>query len=235
MMPVSVEIRRGTRRFVTRDEGLLTRHSFSFGAHYDPDNVRFGRLVCHDDHLLARGAGFGDHPHRDVDIVTWVLRGELHHHDSHGHSGVVRPGEVQVLRAGSGVTHSEVAGPSGPTRFVQAWLTPTTDDEEPAYSVAPVAIAAGALSEVVRLGDAVLSVARLDGGEAIALPDVPLLHVYVAVGALTRSSLAEPLAEGDAFRITRAEGEPPLDATLTAAVPTELLVWSFGRIEGSDG
>ncbi|MFC7495407.1 MULTISPECIES: pirin family protein [unclassified Nocardioides] len=220
---MSVEIRRGTDRYLTRNEGVVTRHSFSFGGHYDPENVGFGRLVCHDDHLLGRGRGFDEHPHREVDIVTWVLSGELHHDDSAGHTGVVRPGEVQVLAAGSGVTHSEVAGPSGPTRFVQAWLTPTVEDGEPAYSVAPVPLAEGSLTEAVRLGDAVFSVARLEGGATLALPDAPLLHVYVAGGALIRSSLAEPLADGDAFRITDAR-----DVTVTAAVPTELLVWTFG-------
>ena len=92
--------------------------------HYDPDNVGFGSLVCHDDHLLGPGVGFDEHPHRDLEIVTWVLSGALQHSDSSGHTGVVRPGEVQVLSAGSGVTHSEIAGPDGPTRFVQAWLTP---------------------------------------------------------------------------------------------------------------
>ena len=227
MMPVSVEIRRGTQRFLTRGEGHFTRHSFSFGSHYDPDNLRFGRLVCHDDHLLAAGSGFEDHPHRDLEIVTWVLSGALHHRDSSGHTGVVRPGDVQVLSAGSGVTHAEIAGPDGPTRFVQAWLTPDVDGAEPAYSVTPVSLVPGALTEVVRLGDATFSVARLESGDTLTLPDPPLLHVYVAGGALIRSSLAEPLADGDAFRITRAEDPPPRGLTVTAAVPTELLVWSF--------
>ena len=228
MMPVGVEIRRGTARFLTRGEGVITRHSFSFGAHYDPDNVRFGRLVCHDDHLLGRGRGFDDHPHRAVDIVTGVLSGELHHDDSAGHAGVVRPGEVQVLSAGSGVTHSEVAGPDGPTRFVQAWLTPplesveSVEGAEPAYSVSPVTLEPGALTEVVRLGDATFSVARLALGDTVSLPDAPFVHAYVAGGALLRSSLAEPLSDGDAFRITDTPG-----VTVTAAVPTELLVWSF--------
>lgn len=227
MMPVSVEIRRGTDRFRTRGEGQLTRHSFSFGPHYDPENVGFGRLICHDDHLLASGAGFAEHPHRDVEIVTWVLSGELHHDDSEGHAGIVRPGEVQVLSAGSGVTHSEVAGPSGPTRFVQAWLTPDESDTPPAYSITPVVLTPGALSEVVRVGDATFSVARLAAGDVLTLPDAPLQHVYVAGGALTRSSLAEPLADGDAFRITRSPGQPSPGPAVTAAVPTELLVWTF--------
>src|SRR4051794_28180435 len=154
MMPVSVEIRRGTARPLTRTPGYFTRHSFSFGAHYDPENVGFGALVCHDDHHLASGTGFDEHPHRDLDIVTWVLSGSLHHSDSEGHTGVVRPGEVQVLSAGSGVTHSEVAGPDGPTRFVQAWLTPDALGVEPAYAVTPVDLAPGELTEVTRIGDA---------------------------------------------------------------------------------
>jgi quercetin 2,3-dioxygenase len=224
MMPVSVEIRRGTGRFVTRGEGHFTRHSFSFGQHYDPDNVGFGRLVCHDDHLLAPGAGFDEHPHADLEIVTWVLTGALHHSDSAGHTGVVRPGEVQVLSAGSGVTHSEVAGADGPVRFVQAWLTPEALGTPPAYSVTPVSLTPGQLGEVVRLGDATLRVARLQAGDTVVLPDEPLQHVFVAGGALRRSSMAQPLDDGDAFRIT---DQPGLE--LTAAVPTELLVWTFPR------
>lgn len=224
MMPVSVEIRRGTGRFITRGEGHFTRHSFSFGAHYDPDNVGFGRLVCHDDHLLAPGAGFDEHPHRDLDIVTWVLTGALHHSDSEGHTGVVRPGEVQVLSAGSGVTHAEVAGPDGPTRFVQAWLTPGSPGTPPAYAVTPVDLRPGELTEVVRIGDATLRAARLAAGDTVVLPDEPLQHVFVAGGALRRSSMAQPLDDGDAFRIT---DQPGLQ--ITAAAPTELLVWSFTR------
>ncbi|MVQ49795.1 pirin family protein [Nocardioides sp. MAH-18] len=223
MMHVSVEIRRGTDRYVTRERGHFTRHSFSFGGHYDPDNVRFGRLVCHDDHLLAGGAGFEDHPHQDVEIVSWVLTGALHHRDSSGHEHVVRPGEVQVLSAGSGVTHAETAGPGGATRFVQAWLTPEETGTPPAYSVTAAQLTPGALSEVLRLGDARFRVARLETGDVLTLPDEPLQHVFVATGALLRSSLAEPLSDGDAFRITERPG-----LAVTAAVPTELLVWTFG-------
>ena len=228
MMPVGVEVRRGTQRYFTRNEGSFTRHSFSFGSHYDPDNVAFGPLVCHDDHLLAAGAGFEAHPHRGLDIVTWVVSGSLEHTDSEGHTAVVRPGEVQVLSAGSGVTHAEIAGPGGPTRFVQAWLTPADADAAPAYSVTPVDLVTGELVEAVRLASgATLRVARLAAGDTVTLPDEPRHHVYVAGGALVRSSLAEPLADGDAFRITRTDDEPAPDVSLTAAVPTDLLVWSF--------
>ena len=222
---MSVEIRRGTGRYLTRGEGYFTRHSFSFGSHYDPENVAFGPLVCHDDHRLKAGRGFTEHPHRDVEIVTWVLTGSLEHSDSEGHTGVVRPGAVQVLSAGSGVTHAEIAGPEGQVRFVQAWLTPEETGTPPAYSITPVALTPGRLTEVVRIGSrARLLVARLGSDDTVRLPDEPLQHVFVAGGALARSSLAEPLADGDAFRIT---DDPGLE--VTAAVPTELMVWAMRR------
>jgi redox-sensitive bicupin YhaK (pirin superfamily) len=224
MMQMNVEIRRGTERPLTRGDGYFTQHSFSFGSHYDPENVAFGPLVCHDDHRLKAGAGFADHPHRDVDIVTWVLSGSLLHEDSAGHSGIVRPGEVQVLTAGTGVTHSEIAGPEGQVRFVQAWLTPAEPDAPPSYAVTPVDLVPGALTEVARIGSARFLVARLGAGDTVVLPDEPLQHVFVAGGALQRFSLAEPLSDGDAFRVT---GQPGLE--VTAAVPTELLVWAFNR------
>ena len=222
MMQVSVEIRRGTERPLTRGVGYFTRHSFSFGSHYDPENVAFGPLVCHDDHRLKAGAGFDDHVHRDVEVVTWVLSGSLLHSDSEGGTSVVRPGEVQVLSAGSGVTHSEIAGPEGQVRFVQAWLVPDETGTPPAYSVTPVDLRPGELTLATTVGSARFLVARLEAGDTVVLPDDPRQHVFVGGGALRRSSLAEPLADGDAFRIT---DRPGLE--VTAAARTELLVWAF--------
>jgi redox-sensitive bicupin YhaK (pirin superfamily) len=233
---MTVEVRRGTDRFVTREEGRSTRHSFSFGAHYDPGNVGFGPMVCHDDHLVRPGGGFPDHPHRDLEIVTWVLSGALVHADDHGHEGAVVPGTVQVLSAGSGVVHAELAHQaSGPARFVQVWLTPDRTGTPPTYATAAVDLPSGVLVPVASghrpdaalpLGtaSATFRVARLAAGEAVTLPDDPLQHVFVASGSLARSSLAEPLSAGDAFRITDQPG-----LSVTAASPTELLVWSFTR------
>ena len=234
-MPVTVEIRRGSERFSTREDGRLTRHSFSFGAHYDPENTGFGPLVCHDDHRLRAGVGFGEHPHADVEIVSWVLEGALEH-CSEGRAEVVRPGTVQVQSAGTGIVHREVAAAgAGSTRLVQAWLAPDETGGSPAYDVAPVTLPDGELVPVasghrddaaVRLGvaGATFWVARLPAGASLTLPDEPLQHVFVGRGALMRSSLAQPLADGDAFRITEEPGH-----RLTAAVPTELLVWTFAR------
>lgn len=237
-MSVTVEIRRASARFVTRAPGRDTRHSFSFGEHYDPEHVGFGPMVCHDEHSLGGGRGFPDHRHRDAEIVTWVLDGVLEHTHTAGdgatRSGRLEPGSVQVLSAGSGVTHSEIAAAGiGITRFVQVWLTPDESSTTPSYAVASVSPTPGAWTLVAsghdpaapaRLGtaSATFSVARLDAGQTIALPEDHQQHVFVARGALVRSSLADPLSTGDAFLIT---DRPGLE--LTAAVPTELLLWTF--------
>jgi len=233
---MSVEVRRGSGRFVTRDVDRTTRHSFSFGDHYDPDNVGFGPMVCHDDHLLRSGAGFPDHPHRDLEIVTWVLSGAVVHTASVGPSTTVGAGQVQVLSAGTGIMHSEIADPgSGPTRFVQTWVRPDEAGSAPSYVAASVhdVVAGGGLVPVVsgrdggtvaRMGSAsaTLHVAVLYAGESVTLPDDPLQHVFVATGSLARFSLAEPLSAGDALRVSDRPG-----LSVTAASPTQLLVWSF--------
>lgn len=214
-----------------RQPGRLTRHAFSFGSHYDPDWASFGPMVCHDDHLLGRGQGFDDHPHSGLEIVTTVMSGELVHRDSTGTARTLAAGEVAVLSAGAGVAHSETASDAGAARFVQVWLTPDDADTEPAYASAAVTAASGAgLVPVAGAGGplavgvagASYSVAELGAGETLELPAVPRLHAYVASGALLRSSLAEPLHEGDAFCMT---DEPAHE--ITAGVPTRLLVWSF--------
>lgn len=226
-MDVTVEIRRGSARFVSRSPGMVTQHAFSFGEHYDPERLRFGPMVCHDDHHLGSGKGFDAHRHSGLDIVTWVVTGMLRHWssggDSSGRSEVVEPGQVAVLSAGSGVEHAEHATEDGRVRFVQVWLASDGSRAEPTYDVRPVAPATGSLVEVVSPQEgATLHVARLEAGQTVALPAAPMVHAYVVTGALTRSSLAEPLATGDAFLFT---DEPAHE--VTAALPTELLVWAF--------
>src|SRR5689334_10082208 len=99
---MSVEIRRGTDRFVDRAPGRRTLHAFSFGTSYDPERVAFGPMVCHDEHLLRSGEGFDTHRHADLVIVTWVLSGALTHTDSSGAATTLAPGQVAVLHAGAG-------------------------------------------------------------------------------------------------------------------------------------
>lgn len=224
-MDVTVVICRRTGRFADRSVGRLTWHSFSFGAHYDPGRTGFGPMVCHDEHLLARGQGFDTHHHERLEIVSWVLSGAVEHRDSTGTQRTLRPGEIAHLAAGSGVEHSEYAA-EPQTRFVQVWLA--ADDvgssRPPAYATQPVDLRSGSFVEALRpRPDTVLHIADLAAGDRVALPDGRLRHLFVAGGALLRSSLAEPLSTGDAFEIT----DETAPVSVTAAVPTQLLLWAF--------
>ncbi|MDP2772611.1 MAG: pirin family protein [Nocardioides sp.] len=220
---MTVTIRRASARFVDKAPGRVTHHAFAFGSHYDAEHVSFGPLVCHDDHLLGSGQGFDEHRHADLEIVTWVVAGAVEHRDSSGARTVVDAGSVAVLSAGSGVSHSEHATTDGPARFIQMWLTPEVTGTDPSYAVDRVTLPPNELVAVASpRNDSVLSVVRLDGRSSVTLPTAPRVHVFVASGALLRSSLAEPLSTGDAFLMT---DEP--EHHVAAGVPTELLVWTF--------
>jgi redox-sensitive bicupin YhaK (pirin superfamily) len=216
-------------RFFTRETGRQTRHSFSFGPFYDSERVSFGPLIALNDDLLGASAGYDAHEHTDVVLVTWVVFGALVHEDDRG-PVIQSAGELSVTRAGSGITHSERADGQA-TRFVQAWLRPggdrPDDSGEPSRRTTTPDLSSGDLGVVAdedELGipGSELRIAELAAGRTITVPDAALRYVFVATGALTRSSLAEPLSAGDAFEIT---GDH--DVTVTAAVPTQLLVWSF--------
>jgi hypothetical protein len=219
---MTVEIRRGTDRFVDRAPGRRTLHAFSFGAHYDPERVSFGPMVCHDEHLLRSGDGFDTHQHADQVIVSWVLSGALTHTDSTGASVTLTPGQLGVLHAGDGVEHSEVAA-APQTRFVQVWLSPPAPGGPTSYAVVPAPATTGSFVEVAQpIPGATLWLCRLEAGRTVTTPAGPKVHVFVARGALLRPSLAEPLHAGDAFLFT---DETPYQ--LTAGVDTELLAWTF--------
>jgi quercetin 2,3-dioxygenase len=227
-----IDVRRGADRFTTEADGVLTRHSFSFGSHYDPDNVGFSVLVAHNDERLAPGTGYEAHPHRDVEIVTWVVEGALAHSDSYGHDGVATPGVVQRLSAGSGVRHSERSDTDdATTRFVQMWLRPDESGLEPSYArqdlgellgsggLVPLVSGVPDVDAAVRLhtSGAVLWVARLDG--AVELPDAPRSHVFVVRGSVQVEDVGA-LADGDAVRFT---GEGSRRVTGLG----EVLVWQL--------
>lgn len=217
-----------SRRSSSTAEGRVTRHSLSFGPHYDPVNLGFGPLVCHNDDVLVRGAGYPEHPHAELEIVTWVLEGALVHTDSTGAQHVVEAGRAQVLSAGTGIRHSEVGDPaSGRCRFLQAWITPTTPGAEPSYVLGAVPTPGSGLAEVVGgeglpigTAGARLLLARLAPGQSVELPADRRQHVFAATGAVDLDGIG--LQEGDAVRI---EDEP--GHVVRASEPTELLIWSF--------
>ena len=218
----------GSDRSSTSAPGRLTRHSFSFGEHYDPANLGFGPLVCHNDDVLDPGGGYPEHPHSELEIVSWVLEGTLVHTDSTGEQHVLEASRAQVLSAGRGIRHSELADPaSGRCRFVQAWLTPSSPGAEPSYDLGEAPQTSGELVEVaggeglpIGTSGARLLVARLSSGQAVDLPDDPRQHVFAATGSVTLDG--DPLRAGDVVRITGVGG-----ATALASEASELLVWSF--------
>ncbi|MGH3343292.1 MAG: pirin family protein [Carbonactinosporaceae bacterium] len=230
----TLDVRRGGARFATVDGEASTRHSFSFGSHYDPDNTHFGLLVAHNDHVVAPRSGFAPHDHREVEIVTWVLSGALAHEDSEGHHSVTRPGVVQRMSAGRGVRHAERNAGDVPVHFVQMWITPAEPGGCPGYEQLDVAdrLAAGGLVMIAsgeRCPGAVtinhegagLGAARLAAGERIALPSAPYVHLFVAMGAVDVSG-AGRLARADAVRIRATASR-----CVTAVTDAEVLVWAM--------
>ncbi|MFE7134165.1 pirin family protein [Streptomyces sp. NPDC057638] len=198
------DIRRAAQRYRGGEPGagITTLHSFSFGAHYDPDNLRFGALIASNEEHLDPGAGFEEHPHRDTEIVTWVVEGELTHRDSTGHATVVRPGDVQRLNAASGVRHVERNDGTAPLVFVQMWLAPLAAGGSPAYDVVR-ALGDGVPFPLPGAG-AVLRVHRLAPGARAEAPAAPWVHLQVVRG--TARLLGEDLATGDAARLTGPAG-----------------------------
>lgn len=129
-----IEIRRSKDRGHTRTDWLESSHTFSFGDYRDPSRMGFRRLRVINDDVIAPGMGFGMHPHRDMEILTFMSRGSLEHRDSMGNGSVIRPGDVQRMTAGIGVRHSELnPSPAEETRLLQVWIEPEELGLEPSY------------------------------------------------------------------------------------------------------
>ncbi|WP_168218101.1 pirin family protein [Streptomyces lasalocidi] len=216
-----MDVRRAGGRYRGGDPaaGVETRHAFSFGPHYDPDNLRFGALIACNEERLAPGAGFDEHPHSHTELVTWVVEGELTHRDSRGHGTLVRPGDVQRLSAAAGVRHVERNDGAGPLTFVQMWLAPLDPGGDPVYEV--VRGIADATPYAVPEAGAMLHVRRLVAGERTALPDAPRLYVHVVRGTVRLGP--HELGPGDAVRAADEKGHE-LSA---AGGPAEVLVWEL--------
>ncbi len=243
----TVDVRRAADRFATKIDWLDSKHSFSFGHHYDRANTHFGLLLVNNDDVVDAGSGFETHPHRDMEIVTWVLRGELVHQDSQGHNGLIYPGLAQRMSAGTGILHSEkndswrVTGADShddPVHFVQMWVVPDEDGIAPGYEqleiddellrggLVPVASGMpehkGAAAIRIAQKHAALHAARLAPGATVTLPDAPFVHTFVPVGSVDLEGEGA-LATGDAARLTGNGGR-----TVTAGPDgAEVLVWEM--------
>ncbi len=173
---------------------LKARHSFSFGNYYDPRHMGFRNLRVINEDRVAAGAGFPTHGHRDMEIVTYLLDGELEHKDSMGNGEVIRPGEVQAMSAGTGVLHSEFnPSDSNPTHLLQIWLLPDKQGHTPRYDqkvfdraeklnqLRLVVSPDGADGSIFIHQDSKIYASILEAGKSVSLDLAPKRHAWVQV------------------------------------------------------
>jgi quercetin 2,3-dioxygenase len=241
----TVDVRRAEDRYKSQFGWLDSKHSFSFGHHFNRANTHHGLLLVNNDDVVDPGTGFDTHPHQDMEIVTWVLEGSLVHQDSTGHNGVIYPGLAQRMSAGRGILHSEkndswrLAGDvhKDPVHFVQMWVVPDENNIIPGYEQLEIdhELLSGGLVPVasgmdkhngasaIRINNkyAALHAARLQPGQSIELPEAPFLHLFVPRGSVSLEG-AGTLGTGDAVRFTATGGQK-----VTATEPAEILVWEM--------
>jgi redox-sensitive bicupin YhaK (pirin superfamily) len=246
-----VDVRRAGERKHTAIGWLDSRHSFSFGRHYDPANTHFGLLLVNNDDVVQAGLGFERHPHRDMEIITWVLDGSLVHEDSKGNCGVIYPGLAQRMSAGTGIQHAEKNDSwrldgeqhDDDVHFVQMWIPPDRRSTDPSYEqldisseLGPLDAGSGELVVVasgmdahrdrraisIQQKHAALHVARLQPGASVDLPAAAFVHLFVARGTVDLEGTG-PVDTGDAARMSAAGGQ----RVTAGAAGAEILVWEM--------
>jgi len=209
------EIRRSKERGYADHGWLKSYHSFSFADYFDPKHVEFGPLRVINEDRVAAGQGFGTHSHRDMEIISYVLAGELAHRDSIGNGSTIRPGDVQRMSAGRGVRHSEFnPSPASLVHFLQIWIQPNVEGIEPSYEekrfgaeekrgrLRLIASPDQSDGSVLIHQDARVYAGLFDGAENASLQVAPgrLLYVHVARGAVQADDVA--LEAGDALKLS---------------------------------
>jgi redox-sensitive bicupin YhaK (pirin superfamily) len=210
-----LELRRSAERGHVDHGWLDSYHSFSFASYYDPQHVEFGPLRVINEDRVIPGAGFATHSHQDMEILSYVLEGELAHKDSMGTGSVIRPGDVQRMSAGRGVTHSEYNHSQGTVvHFLQIWIKPNVLGISPAYEqkrfdenekrgrLRLIASPDGAEGSVTVHQDARVHAGLFDGAESASLALAPGRRGYVHVARGTLSVNGTALTAGDALKLT---------------------------------
>jgi redox-sensitive bicupin YhaK (pirin superfamily) len=230
-----MRVRKAGERGRTDWGWLDSRHTFAFGEYHDPSHMGFRALRVINDDRVKAGQGFGTHGHADMEILSYVLEGALAHKDSMGTGSVIRPGEIQMMRAGTGVTHSEYnASKADPVHFLQIWIVPDARGLAPAYGQHPVD------REAARRGFALLASKDGRDGSLQIHQDVDLWMALVETGAPRKLALRPgrhawvhvargsvevdgvPLAEGDGAAVSGAEA-----VTLADGDAAEVLVFDL--------
>jgi redox-sensitive bicupin YhaK (pirin superfamily) len=230
-----LQIRKSDERGLADHGWLKSYHSFSFGHYYDPEHTGFGPLLVINEDRVQAGRGFGAHGHRDMEIISYVLDGELAHQDSMGNGSVLRYGDVQRMSAGTGVQHSEFNhSRSELVHFLQIWIEPNTKGIPPGYEekhfdaaskkgvLRLIASADGRDGSVLIHQDAAIYAAILNGGDQVRHELAPgrAAYLHVARGKLEANGTA--LAAGDALKVT---GESLI--TLGRAEAAEVLLFDL--------
>ena len=230
-----IEIRKSEDRGIANFGWLSSRHTFSFGHYYDPRHTGYGPLLVINDDQVQPGRGFDTHGHRDMEIISYVLEGELAHKDSMGNGSVIRPGDVQRMSAGTGVLHSEFNHSSTQkVHFLQIWIAPSAQGIAPGYEekhfdaaskrgcLRLVASPDGSEGSVRIHQDARLYASMLDGAEQAthALAPQRRAYVHVARGAVTVNG--HRLQGGDAIKL-----EQEAAVTLTDGDAAEVLLFDL--------
>jgi redox-sensitive bicupin YhaK (pirin superfamily) len=210
-----IEIRRAQERGHAQHGWLDSFHSFSFADYYDPSHMGFGALRVINEDRVKPGQGFGTHSHRDMEIISYVLEGGLAHRDSMGNGSVIRPGDVQRMSAGTGVSHSEFnASDRDPVHFLQIWIEPSVRGARPGYEekrfddaskrgrLRLIASPDGRDGSVAINQDAKLYAALVDGAEMAEHAPQPGRRTYVHVVRGEVTVNGNPLAHGDALKLS---------------------------------
>jgi len=230
-----IHIRKSQERGHVNHGWLNTYFTFSFADYYNPEHVQFRTLRVLNDDRIAAGAGFPEHPHRDMEIITYVLEGELTHRDSMGNGSAIRPGDVQYMSAGTGVTHSEFnASKSEPAHLLQIWMLPERKGLKPVYGqktfaesekrgkLRLVASPEGRDGSVTVRQDNELYATVLGKGESVRHELKPDRHAYVQVARGSVKLNGKELQEGDGAAISEEKG-----IELTGVKDAEVLLFDL--------
>ena len=231
-------LRKAQERGLTNIGWLDSRHTFSFGHYHDSKHMGFGPLRVINDDRVAPAQGFGTHPHRDMEIISYVVEGSLEHKDSMGTGSIIRPGDIQMMRAGTGISHSEYNhSKDGTTRFLQIWIIPDTNGLEPGYQQIhrPASDYPNSFRLLVSKDgtDGSLQIAQdtrlwglsLDGGEEASLDLSGKRNVWVQIVSGILNVEGQQLAEGDGLAIEsieqlKARSDEKVDALVFDLAPT---------------